>query len=243
MAHVTFIARTMDGLVLVETWDDTNKVSTQLKTQAKQLLKKLHNMPPRCSVEAAGDFIFHYKMEDGVCYMALFDKGYPKNLAFSFLEDIHRLFQEELKREFGTGSVDYRSHIETIEKPYYFIKFDRQITKKKAEYRDPSSSKALSRLNENLTEVSSIMRQNIDEILHRGENLEEVGRKANSLKDASKEFKGMTRMLSFQTMVQKYAVPLVLGLVVILIFLFKYYKSSCGDDVSHCACRLAIRLT
>merc|ERR1719230_2119885 len=138
----------------------------------------------------AGDFIFHYKMEDGVCYMALFDTSYPKNLAFAFLEDIHRLFQEELKREFGTGSVDYRSHIETIEKPYYFIKFDRQITKKKAEYRDPNSSKALSRLNENLTEVSSIMRQNIDEILHRGENLEEVGKKAQNLKYESNKFKG-----------------------------------------------------
>merc|ERR1719394_1705719 len=116
-------------------------------------------------------------MVDGVCFMSLFDKGYPKNLAFAFLEDVHRLFQEELKREFGTGSVDYRSHIETIDKPYYFIKFDRQITKKKTEYRDPKSSKALGRLNDSLNDVSSIMRQNIDEILQRGENLEEVGSK------------------------------------------------------------------
>eukprot|EP00439_Symbiodinium_sp_Y106_P034692 s713_g4.t1 len=143
MAHVTFIARSLDGLILVETWDDSNKVSKQIKDQAKQLLRKLHNMPPRCSVEGAGEFVFHYTMENGVCYMALFDKGYPKNLAFCFLEDIHMLFQQELQREFGTGSVDYRSHIETIEKPYYFIKFDRQITKKNTEYRDPKSSKAL----------------------------------------------------------------------------------------------------
>lgn len=216
----------MDGLILVETWDDTNKVSQQLKTQAKQLLRKLHNMPARCSVEASGGLVFHYKMEDGVCYMALFDIAYPKNLAFAFIEDISRLFGEELKREFGTtAGIDYRSHIETIEKPYYFIKFDRQITKKKAEYRDPQSSKALSRLNENLTEVSTIMRQNIEEILHRGENLEEVGKKANTLKNASNEFKGMTRMLSFQTMIQKFMVPIVIGLVVLLIIFLKFWKS------------------
>merc|ERR1719436_2207620 len=181
-------------------------------------------MPPRCSVEGAGDFVFHYMVE-GVCYMSLFDKGYPKNLAFAFLEDIHRLFQEELKREFGTGSVDYRSHIETIDKPYYFIKFDRQITKKKAEYRDPKSSKALSRLNENLTEVSSIMRQNISEILERGENLEEVGAKASKLKETSKEFKNITRSLSFQTLVQKYGVPAVICLVILLIVGFRFYGS------------------
>mmetsp|Transcript_27746 Transcript_27746/g.60674 ORF Transcript_27746/g.60674 Transcript_27746/m.60674 type:complete len:226 (+) Transcript_27746:89-766(+) len=225
MAHVTYIARSCDGLILVETWDDTNKVSGQIKTQAKKLLQRLHNMPPRCSVEGAGEFIFHYKMEDGVCYMALFDKSYPKNLAFAFLEDIHKAFQEELKREFGTGSVDYRSHIETIEKPYYFIKFDRQITKKKAEYRDPSSTKAIGRLNENLVEVSGIMRQNIEEILHRGENLEEVTAKASKLKSESKGFRDMTRMLSFQTMVQKYGVPIVIGLVVVLIICFKLFKS------------------
>merc|ERR1719230_2549227 len=152
----------------------------------------------------AGDFIFHYKMEDGVCYMALFDTSYPKNLAFAFIEEIHRLFQEELKREFGTGSVDYRSHIETIEKPYYFIKFDRQITKKKNEYRDPKSSKALGRLNDNLTEVSSIMRENIDELLSRGEKLDDIGNKASNLAAESKKFKGMTRMLNYSTLIQKY---------------------------------------
>lgn len=222
MAHVTFIARAMDGLILVETWDDSNKVQPQQKQQAKQLLRKLHNMPPRCSVEA-GEHVFHYMMVDGVCYMALFDRGYPKNLSFAFLEDIHKTFQEELKREFGTGSVDYRSHIETIEKPYYFIKFDRQITKKKAEYRDPQSSKALGKLNENLTEVSSIMRQNIDEILKRGENLESVGRKANDLKDSSQKFKNMTGRLSFHTMIQKYGVPVVIGLVVVSIVGIKVF--------------------
>lgn len=224
MAHVTFIARALDGLILVETWDDANKVSGTLKTQAKKLLQKLHNMPPRHSVEGAGDFVFHYKMDDGVCYMALFDKGYPKNFAFAFLEEIHKLFQEELKREFGTGSVDYRSHIETIEKPYYFIKFDRQIAKKKAEYRDTNSSKALGRLNENLTEVSSIMRSNIDEILTRGENLNDIGDRASKLKLESGKFSSMTRMLSFQTLVQKYGVPVVLGLVIILVICFKVFR-------------------
>merc|ERR1719460_2695044 len=185
MAHVTYIARSVDGLILTETWDDANKITSQLKNQAKQMLKKLNSMPPRLSVEGVGDFIFHYISKDGVCYLALFDKGYPKNLAFAFLEDIHKLFQEDLKREFGTGSVDYRSHIETIEKPYFFIKFDRQITKKKAEYRDPKSSKALGRLNDSLNDVSSIMRQNINEILSRGENLDSVSGKASRLKEDS----------------------------------------------------------
>jgi len=224
MAHVTYVARQQDGLILVETWDDGSKITPTIKNQAKMLLKKLNSMPQRMSVEVAGEFIFHYITKDGVSYLALFDKGYPKNLAFSFLEDIHKLFQEDLKREFGTGAVDYRSHIETIEKPYYFIKFDRQITKKKGEYKDPSSSKALNRLNENLTEVSSIMRQNIDEILHRGDNLDTISDKARDLRDTSKQFKDTTRMLSFMTALQKYGVPAVIGLFVLLVIWFKFFS-------------------
>ncbi len=51
-----------------------------------------------------------------------------------------------MKREFGTQmGVDYRSKIETIDKPYAFIKFERQITKKKSEYRDFGSNKQLSK--------------------------------------------------------------------------------------------------
>jgi vesicle transport protein SEC22 len=230
MAHVTYLARSTDGLILIETWDDKNKVSPQLKNQAKQMLKKLHTMPPRLSVEGVGEFIFHYITHDGVCYLALFDKGYPKNLAFAFLEDVHKLFLEDLKREFGTGSVDYRSHIETIEKPYYFIKFDRQITKKKAEYKDPSSSKALTRLNENLTEVSSIMRQNIDDILHRGDSLDSMSDKARDLRDTSKQFKDTTRMLSFNVLLQKYGVWAVIGLVIILVLWFKVFARRGGSS-------------
>merc|ERR1719150_1039177 len=123
--------------------------------------------PSRMSVDLNNSqFVFHYIIEDGVCFLTLCEKNCPKKLAFGFLDDIHQSFLEELKREFGTHSgVDYRSHIDTVEKPYYFIKFERVIQKKKAEYQNPSSHKAMSKLNESLTEVSNIMRKNIDEML------------------------------------------------------------------------------
>lgn len=67
-------------------------------------------------------YCFHYTIQDGVSYMTLTDRGYNKKLAFAFLDEIYRAFQDELVREWGTQGVDYRSKIDTIEKPYYFIK-------------------------------------------------------------------------------------------------------------------------
>lgn len=68
---------------------------------------------------------FSYITEDGVTFLTVCGSSYPKRLAFSFLEDIRAAFQEELQTAFGTHAVDYRSIIETIEKPYYFVKFGR----------------------------------------------------------------------------------------------------------------------
>lgn len=51
------------------------------------------------------------------------------------------------------------------------FKLDRSIQKKKHEFKDPTSGRALQKLNESLSEVTSIMRQNVEDILQRGEDL------------------------------------------------------------------------
>lgn len=48
---------------------------------------------------------------------------------------------------------------------------DRTIQKKKQEFKDPQSGRALQKLNESLSEVTNIMRQNVEDILQRGEDL------------------------------------------------------------------------
>lgn len=67
---------------------------------------------PRLSVETGGKYMFHYLIEQGVIFLALADRGYPKKLAFQYLE--------ELSGEFGRL---YGSQVETVSRPYAFIKF------------------------------------------------------------------------------------------------------------------------
>jgi len=183
MAHVTFIARAVDGLVFAETQDNAG---CGYRNQAVQILQSVHSMSPRCSV-TCGPVVFHLLVREGVCYLALFDCIYPRNCAFAFLDDVRLLFQEELKREFGTGSVDYRSHIDTIERPHYFVRLDRQVIKKAMEYRDPSSS-AMIRLQASLAEVPNIMVHRIDELLLRAENAEDSDLKATEVSAVPKAF-------------------------------------------------------
>lgn len=70
------------------------------------------------SVES-GKFVFHYIIEAAathsaasVCFLTLTEKGYPKKLAFQYLE--------ELAGEFGRL---YGPQVEGVVRPYAFVKF------------------------------------------------------------------------------------------------------------------------
>lgn len=227
MCDLTFIARQSDGLVLSETWDSSNSnmVLTPYKAQAKRILKCMANNSPRSSF-VSDPYVFHCIIRDGIVYMTMCEKMYPDRLAFIFLEEVQTAFEDELKREFGTHSVDYRSNIETIEKPYYFIKFDKVIQRHKQEYTDPKSHKSLVKLKQSLHDVTTIMRQNIDEIIQRGENLEVTSQRAANLREQSGKFVTLTKKLSFQAMLQKYAPLIAIVIVVLVVILWKFVIKS-----------------
>jgi hypothetical protein len=145
MAHLVYVARPCDGLVLAEAREGTSSVPEIVKSQVLKLLRSLHGVATQRSIEVGG-YMVHLACQDGVCFLALFNMVYPRNLAFAFLEEVAQSFQEELKRTFGTGSVDYRSRIDTICQPYYFMSFERQMSRLRAEYRDHKSGRALGRL-------------------------------------------------------------------------------------------------
>lgn len=42
-------------------------------------------------------------IENGICYLTLADKGYPKRLAFLYLEEVHQEFVDDLRRDYGEG--------------------------------------------------------------------------------------------------------------------------------------------
>ena len=83
-----------------------------LQTLFKQMAQKPGaHQSTRTSAEA-GPYTFHVLTEGGVCYLTLAERGYPKKLAYGFLE--------ELQKEF---SQLYGPQIESATRPYAFIKF------------------------------------------------------------------------------------------------------------------------
>ncbi|TMW62167.1 hypothetical protein Poli38472_009660 [Pythium oligandrum] len=223
MPIITFMARVSDGMLLVASMESIGDASGNLDTykqQGKQIMKRLdQRSPTKCSIES-GAYTFHYLIQEGVCYLTLSDRSFPKRLAFLYLDEIHAGFVEELTRDYG-GS--WREMIATVARPYAFIKFDKFIQKKRKEYTDPNSSQNMHRLNDDLADIHNIMRKNIQEVLNRGERVEHVSRISSNLADRSKDLKWGAKKLRMQAIYRQYGPIAAVALFVLLVIYIKFF--------------------
>jgi vesicle transport protein SEC22 len=153
-------------------------------------------------------FFHSYLIEGGVCYLTLCDRSYPKKLAYQYLE--------ELQHEFEKVN---RSQIETVARPYAFIKFDTFIQKTRKLYMDTRTQRNLSKLNDDLFEVQQIMTRNIQEVLGVGDRLDQVSQMSSRLSSESRIFADKAKDLNRQAFIRKWApVAIVVGVVVLLLW-------------------------
>mmetsp|Transcript_22031 Transcript_22031/g.61143 ORF Transcript_22031/g.61143 Transcript_22031/m.61143 type:complete len:218 (+) Transcript_22031:471-1124(+) len=214
MVRLTLIARVTDGLPLAEGLEsDKSSDVEQYKQQAKILFKKLSQAgapPSRCSYES-GPHFFHYIIEGGVCYLTLCERGYPKKLAYQYLE--------ELQQEFSTL---YGPQVETVARPYAFIKFDTFIQKTRKLYLDTRTQRNLSKLSEDIAEVHQIMTRNIQEVLGQGERLDCMTKMSSELSSASRGYQSKAKDMYRQALIRKYMPLAVIGGVVLVVLFFRW---------------------
>ena len=115
MVILTMIARATDGLLLSASLNENDfgsKTSLEYQNQAKQLFRTLtQNSAPQMSIET-GPYVFHYLLENSICYLCLCEKSFSVRLAFSYLEDLATEFQQAHGHE-----------VLSAKRPYSFITF------------------------------------------------------------------------------------------------------------------------
>ena len=216
MVLFTYAARLADGVLLVASIDSssTSPVTSQHKADGKSLIKQLtHRSPKRCTVES-GAYNFHYLIEGEIVYLILSAKSYPKRLAYGYLDEVRRHFEQHVEQD--------GARIATIDRPYYFIKFDKTIQRLRRSYADPHSAQNMSKLNNELADIHNIMKQNIQDVLDRGEKLDHVSQISTNLVSESKKFKWGAKKLNLMAFYKKYG-PLAAGGLFVTIFLYLRY--------------------
>jgi vesicle transport protein SEC22 len=214
MAAFTLVSRLADGLPLCQSTDPqllaTSQVSDTISQQARSVVAGLSaRSDPRGQVEAGEHSLCYLCAPDDnlVLLVALADKAFPRRLAFAFLADLHTAFLGDLRAEqrlqlagsagaaAGAGATA-GSVIDVADRPYSLQRFDRTLIRLRREYADPKSKSNADRLKDELTDIRSIMRKSINEVLDRGEKLEHVSRISSKLVSESKKFRWGAKRLN-----------------------------------------------
>jgi len=161
----------------------------------------------------SGQYNFYYMVRDSLCFLTMTEASFPKRVAFLYLDEVADCVLAELASEYD----DWRSQVDRAARPFQFIHYDPLIQRKQREFRDARQQN--SKLQEDLSEIQTIMRKNIDEILNRGEKLDHVSSISQDLQQKSKDFKWGAKKLTWQARLQQYG-PMVAGSSFVLLVLY-----------------------
>ena len=153
-------------------------------------LKDFLNFHSRLVIERVQkDTHAQVQLEKGICFAVanddkigvtmITDEEYPKRVAIDFLLRVHDNFKVFLGQN---KNID----LNTIEKDTD-LKFE-YITTAIEEWQDPSKKDNIMKLQSELNDVQDIMRQNLNELLKREENLESLMEKSKDLSAVSVNF-------------------------------------------------------
>ncbi|KAK6344215.1 Vesicle-trafficking protein S22a [Orbilia brochopaga] len=215
MVQSTIITR-LDGMPLAASVDDAQVEENlqQLKEQAKMIFRRLTpNSEPQASIES-GQYTLHYLIQDGVCYLCICDRSYPRKLAFTYLADI--------ATEFASSYPPKEVHSPGV-RPYQFVDFDTFMQRTKRTYQDTRATQNLDKLNDDLKDVTRIMTKNIEDLLYRGDSLDKMGDMSVKLKQDSAKYKKAARRINWDLLLRQYAPFGVLGFIIILFIYLRFF--------------------
>lgn len=217
---LTQVARISDGMPLVasQTPSAGIQVTAVHQQEAKDILRKITAGTPTKMSIVSGDMIFYYMTRDSLCFLTMTESRYPKRLAFLYLDEIGDLVLSELVNEFDN---QWRTEVDQTARPFRFIHYDPLIQRKQRDFQDERQQR--SKLNDDLSEIQSIMKKNINDILDRGEKLDNVHNISQDLLKQSSGFKWGARKLTLQARLQQVLPMIVGGLIIVFVIYVKFF--------------------
>ncbi|TPX37730.1 hypothetical protein SmJEL517_g00480 [Synchytrium microbalum] len=131
-------------------------------------------------------YLFHYIKRDGLVYMCLADDVFGRRIPFAFLDDIAQKFEAAYTHERALSSIAYGLN-----------EFSKVIAQQMEYYSNPSSD-SIRHVQGEIEVVKDVMVSNIEKVLERGERIDILVDKTDSLNHASFAFKKRSTALRRQ---------------------------------------------
>uniref|UniRef100_A0A7S0RU98 V-SNARE coiled-coil homology domain-containing protein n=1 Tax=Chlamydomonas leiostraca TaxID=1034604 RepID=A0A7S0RU98_9CHLO len=195
-------------------------VSGNANLIAVRILEKIGSEDMRVSYTQERH-MFHVLVTNGLTFMCMAEEAAGRRIPFALLDDVAARF-----------STAYGAAREAVAYEYS-TDFAPVLAERLAYYgRDPASD-PLSRVRGELSEVKHIMIENIEKVLERGEKLDLLVDKTDSLQETAFTFRSQARRLQRTLWWRNAKMWVVMGGVAAAV-LYLILAASCGATLSHC---------
>lgn len=196
--------------------DDAKEMDLiELKKKIKPVILTITNptQPDIGNIESS-PYSIHYKCdrENDILVIVITASNFPDQLALSYLSELHDEFCHIHLNEI----ISFKNRGEMI-RPYQFMSFETFISKSKKIYADSRAKDGLHEINNQLNDVKNIMNKNINDLLNRGENLNNLQDLSTSLREQSIKYKKYAKKINWDLFIKQYAPVVVVALVVFLL--------------------------
>ncbi|KAG8495668.1 hypothetical protein CXB51_013450 [Gossypium anomalum] len=156
---------------------------TNASTVARQILEKMSQGKNDSNSSFSHErYIFHVKRTDGLTVLCMADDTSGRRIPFAFLEEIHQKFVKTYGRAIQSAS-GYAMNEE----------FSRVMSQQMEHFSTDPNADRLNRLKGEMSQVRSVMIDNIEKVLERGDRLELLVEKTSTMQGNSLRFKKQSR--------------------------------------------------
>lgn len=182
--------------------------ATNAGAVARQVLERLPDGGADSHVSYTQDrYVFHAKRTDGITALCMADDAAGRRIPFAFLEDIHGRFV----KTYGRAALTALAYAMNDE-------FSRVLSQQMDYYSNDPNADRINRMRGEINQVRSVMIDNIDKVLERGDRLELLVDKTANMQGNTVRFKRQARRFRNTTWWRnvKLTAALILLLLVII---------------------------
>ncbi|XP_028808281.1 vesicle-associated membrane protein 714 [Neltuma alba] len=183
---------------------------------ARRILEKLPAEVDSRLCFSQDRYIFHILRSDGLTYLCMANDTFGRRIPFAYLEDIQMRFMKNYSRV-------------ALYAPAYAMndEFSRVLHQQMEFFSSSSNADTLNRMRSEVGEIRTIMVENIEKILERGDRIELLVDKTATMQDSSFHFRKQSKRLR-RALWMKNAKLLALLTFLIVLFLYFIIAAACG---------------
>jgi vesicle-associated membrane protein 7 len=172
------------------------------------------------------EYVFHYIVERGICYLCMSDEKNKHRIPFAFLQEVKEQFVNKYGNEVPQTSIAFSMNEE----------FSPFIQQKMDYYNSDEADRAIDNIGavkSQIEDVKGVMVQNIEKVLERGEKIELLVDKTDRLNQQAFRFESSSRQLRKAMWWKQMRCYVIIGVVAVLL-IYVASVAMCGFDYHQC---------